>query len=287
MASITIDQRFAGGCRRPTSPQTYSGKGAPLLLLYRLGPEGFYAVKEGTDKARYLHSDPFDEPPGAWQTGRPVDISEIPLLVPVHPPKIIGIGRNYVAHAKELQNPVPEEPLIFLKAPSSVIGPKAPVILPPESERVDFEGEIAVILKRTLRHADRDMAARSILGVTAACDVTARDLQRKDATFARGKSFDSFCPLGPAILVRPDLEELSVTTRINGEVRQEGRVTDMIFDIPFLISYVSRIMTLNPGDVILTGTPEGVGPIQDGDTIEVEIPGLPVLSNPVEARSLS
>ena len=255
------------------------------MLLYRLGPEGFYAVLDGSGNARDLHSDPFEDPVGGWQTGRVVDVDTVPLLVPVQPQKIVGIGRNYVSHARELDNPVPEEPLIFLKAPSSVIGPTAPIVLPPESERVDFEGEIAVVLKSTLRRVDSRQAARGILGVCAACDVTARDLQRRDATFARAKSFDTFCPLGPAIRVGADLADLSLTTRVDGEVRQEGRVAEMIFDIPFLVSYVSQIMTLHPGDVILTGTPEGVGPLKDGESVEVEVSGLPPLVNPVEALS--
>lgn len=255
------------------------------MLLFRLGPEGFYAVQDASGKARYLHSDPFEDPPGGWQTGRVVDVDAVPHLVPVQPHKIVGIGRNYVDHAKELKNPVPDEPLIFLKAPSSIVGPHAPVVLPPQSERVDFEGEIAVIVSRTLRGVSRDQAARSILGVCAACDVTARDLQRKDATFARAKGFDTFCPLGPAILVRPDLDRLQLTTRVNGEVRQDGRVADMIFDIPYLLSYVSHIMTLMPGDVVLTGTPEGVGPLAAGDRVEVEVSGLPPLVNTVESRS--
>ena len=254
--------------------------------LLRLGPEGFYALRDGSGKVRYLHSDPFVDPPGAWQLGRVVvDADQVPLLVPVHPGKIIGIGRNYVDHAKELDNPIPDEPLVFLKAQSSVVGPSAAVVLPPESERVDFEGEIAVVLRQELYRADRQQAERAILGVTAACDVTARDLQRKDATFARAKSFDTFCPLGPSILLNPPLGELSLTTRINGETRQEGNSRDMIFDIPALISYVSNIMTLQPGDVILTGTPEGVGPLKAGDLIEVEVQGLAPLSNPVERQS--
>ncbi len=256
------------------------------MQLLRLGPEGFYALRDNDGKVRYLHSDPFTEPLGGWQLGRVVDdADQIPLLVPVNPGKVIGIGRNYVKHAKELSNPIPDEPLIFLKAPSSVIGTSVPVILPPESERVDFEGEIAVILKQELHRADRRQAERAILGVSAACDVTARDLQRKDATFARAKSFDTFCPLGPCILLDPPLGELSLTTRINGKTRQQGLSRDMIFDLPTLISYVSNIMTLNAGDVILTGTPEGVGPLSPGDLIEVQVQDLPPLINPVELRS--
>ena len=204
-------------------------------------------------------------------------------MAPVHPGKIVGIGRNYRAHAEELGNPVPEEPVMFLKAPSSVIGPQAPVVLPPESSRVEYEGEIAVVLRRHLSRASRDDARRAVLGVTCACDVTARDLQRRDPCFSRATSFDTFCPVGPAILVEPDLDDLEVVTRVNGEERQRGQVGIMLFPILDLLVYVSRMMTLEPGDLILTGTPEGVGPLADGDRLEVEVSGVGILSNPVEA----
>ena len=256
--------------------------------LVRLGPEGFYAVRGEGGKLRYLHSDPFEDPRAQWQLGRVVAerVSEdVPRLVPVSPGKLIGIGRNYADHAKELDNPIPQEPLFFLKAPSSVIGPATPVVLPTISEQVDFEGEIAVVLKRVVQEADRYQAEQAILGITAACDVTARDLQRKDKRFARAKSFDTFCPIGPGILLDADLSSLRLTTRINGKIRQEGHSRDMIFDIPELIRYVSMHMTLYPGDVILTGTPAGVGPLSPGDVISVELEGLDPLVNPVEARS--
>lgn len=262
-----------------------------MLRLYRLGPEGFYAADDGGDggdgpaprRVRILHSDPFDTPPSAWEHGRPVDLAATPLLAPVAPGKIVGIGRNYAAHARELGNQPPAEPVLFLKAPSSVIGPGAPIVLPPESSAVEYEGEIAVILRRTLRRADRDQARAAILGVTAACDVTARDLQRRDPTFARAKSFDTFCPLGPAILVEPELAELAVTTLVNGEERQHGHCGEMSFDILELLVYASKMMTLEAGDVVLTGTPEGVGRLGDGDRLTVEVEGVGVLENPVEA----
>lgn len=252
-------------------------------LLYRLGPEGFFAATDPSNgRVRYLHSDPFHTPQGQWSYGRPVDPESVPLLVPLAPGKIIGIGRNYADHARELNNPIPEEPLIFLKAPSSVIGPRSAIVLPPESERVEFEGEIAVVLGQTLRRADAQRASAAILGITAACDVTARDLQRRDATFARAKSFDTFCPLGPAILLSPDPERLELVTRVNGEEKQRGRTRDMLFGIVDLLVYVSAMMTLEPGDVILTGTPAGVGPLVDGDRLEVSIEGLGTLECPVE-----
>lgn len=252
-------------------------------MLYRLGPEGFHAATDPAGRVRMLHSDPFETPVSAWRFGRPVDLGAVPLLAPVVPGKILGIGRNYVEHARELGNQPPGSPILFLKAPSSVIGPRAPVVLPPESSRVEFEGEIAVVLCRTLRRASRAAAAAAVLGVTAACDVTARDLQRRDPTFARAKSFDSFCPLGPAVLVEPDLGELEVTTRVNGEVRQRGRSTEMTWGILDLLAYASRMMTLEAGDVVLTGTPAGVAALNDGDLLEVEVSGVGVLENPVEA----
>jgi len=256
------------------------------MLLYRLGPEGLYAACESDDEElRFIYSDPFAVMPGAWEFGRPAGDATKGVLAPVLPGKIIGIGRNYQAHAAELGNEVPDEPLIFLKAPSSVIGPLRPIILPPESERVEYEGEIAIVLRHRLTRATEDEAAAAVLGVTAAADVTARDLQRRDATFARAKSFDTFCPLGPAILIQPELDGLEVTTRINGEERQRASTSQMIWGIVDLLVYVSRMMTLEPGDVVLTGTPEGVGPLVDGDQLEVEVGGVGTLRNPVESRS--
>jgi 2-keto-4-pentenoate hydratase/2-oxohepta-3-ene-1,7-dioic acid hydratase in catechol pathway len=181
-----------------------------------------------------------------------------------------------------MNNAVPTEPLLFLKAPSALLGPGAPIVLPPESQQVEFEGEIAVVLARRLRRASEAEAADAVLGVTATCDVTARDLQKRDATFARAKGFDTFCPLGPGVLVAPDLENLSVVTRVNGTERQRGTTAEMVFGIAYLLAYTSRVMTLEPGDVILSGTPAGVGPLAPGDQVEVEVSGVGVLRNPVE-----
>jgi 2-keto-4-pentenoate hydratase/2-oxohepta-3-ene-1,7-dioic acid hydratase in catechol pathway len=252
------------------------------VLLYRLGPEGFFAATDLDGQARFLHSDPFETPRLEWQLGRPVDVETSPLLAPVMPGKIVGIGRNYAEHARELGNPLPSEPVLFLKSPSSVIGPQDSIVLPPESSRVEFEGEIAVVLRSTLRRASPAQARRAVLGVTAACDVTARDLQRRDPTFARAKSFDTFCPLGPAVLLEPDLEDLEVVTRVDGEVRQQGRSSEMSFGIVELLVYASAMMTLEPGDVVLTGTPPGVGELQAGNRLEVEVSGAGILRNPVE-----
>jgi 2-keto-4-pentenoate hydratase/2-oxohepta-3-ene-1,7-dioic acid hydratase in catechol pathway len=256
------------------------------MLLYRIATEGFYAVLEpGTSELRVLYSDPFETPPGRWELGRTVPLDKAVALAPVLPGKIVAIGRNYREHAKELNNPMPSEPVIFLKAISSVIGPGAPIVLPPESERVEHEGEIAVVLRHRLRRAAPEEARAAVLGVTCANDVTARDLQRKDPCFSRAKSFDTFCPLGPAILINAgdtDLENLEVITRVNGEQRQRGHASEMAWGIVDLLVYASRMMTLERGDVLLTGTPAGVGPLVDEDRVEVEIPGVGVLRNPVE-----
>jgi 2-keto-4-pentenoate hydratase/2-oxohepta-3-ene-1,7-dioic acid hydratase in catechol pathway len=256
------------------------------MLLYRIATEGFYAVLEpGTTELRVLYSDPFETLPGRWEFGRTVPLDTAVALAPVLPGKIVGIGRNYREHARELNNPMPSEPVIFLKAISSVIGPGAPIVLPPESERVEHEGEIAVVLRHRLKRATPEEARAAVLGVTCANDVTARDLQRKDPCFSRAKSFDTFCPLGPAVLINAgdtDLENLEVITRVNGEPRQRGHASEMAWGIVDLLVYASRMMTLERGDVLLTGTPAGVGPLTDEDQVEVEIPGVGVLRNPVE-----
>ena len=251
------------------------------MFLYRLAT-GSFAISDACGGAlRLLLSDPLRTPPHAWDRGGPVKPG--PLLAPVQPGKIVGIGRNYREHVKELANPMPAEPVLFLKATSSLIGPGETVVLPPESERVEHEGEIAVVVGERLRRASPDAARRGVLGITCVCDITARDLQRKDPTFARAKSFDTFCPLGPAVWVGAPLDELEVITRVNGAERQRGHVHDMTWGIVDLLVYASRMMTLEPGDVILTGTPAGVGPLAPGDRLEVEIPGLGILENPVQA----
>ena len=253
------------------------------MLLYRLGPEGFYAARDDDGVLRLLYSDPYEVRPGGWEFGREIEGAAPGLLPPVMPGKIVGIGRNYRDHAAELGNPMPAEPLLFLKAPSSVIGPRAPIVLPPESAQVEFEGEIALVVRHRFTRATPEQARAGILGVTCACDVTARDLQRKDATFARGKSFDTFCPLGPAIQVEPELETLEVTTRVDGAIRQRGHVRDMAWGLVEQLVYISRMMTLEPGDVVLTGTPAGVGQLAPGNELEVEVSTVGILANRVEA----
>jgi 2-keto-4-pentenoate hydratase/2-oxohepta-3-ene-1,7-dioic acid hydratase in catechol pathway len=253
------------------------------MLIYRLAPDGLLAAAIPGEVPRILYSDPFETPVGAWELGRQIDLEKAHLLPPLLPRKIVGVGRSYREHAEELGNPVPEEPLLFLKSPTSVVGPKVPIVLPPESRQVDFEGEVAVVIRDQLRRAEPEEARTAVLGVTCACDVTARDLQRGDRTFTRAKSFDTFCPLGPAIRVHPIWEELEVVTRISGVERQRGGTAQMIWQIPDLVSYASRFITLEPGDVVLTGTPPGVGQLADGDVVEVEIDGVGILENPVEA----
>jgi len=199
------------------------------------------------------------------------------------PSKIVAVGRNYVEHAQETHSSVPEEPLIFLKPPTCVIGHLDAIVYPALSQRVDHEGELAVIIGRPCRHVDPAEARAYVLGYTCANDVTARDLQRKDGQWTRGKGFDTFLPLGPFISTDLDWTAAVVETRLNGQARQHAPVSDMVFKVDFLIVYVSQVMTLLPGDVILTGTPAGIGPMQPGDVVEVEIVGIGALRNHVVA----
>jgi 2-keto-4-pentenoate hydratase/2-oxohepta-3-ene-1,7-dioic acid hydratase in catechol pathway len=200
--------------------------------------------------------------------------SRLPWLCPVEPSKIIGIGRNYRKHAEELKNEVPEEPLMFFKPPSSLLAPGGTLLLPPESSRVDHEGELAVVIGQRVRRVDVESAQRAVFGYSIACDVTARDLQTKDKQWTRAKGFDGFCPIGPWVVPLPDVRALRVQLTVRGEARQDGNTRDMIFDVPTLVAYASNAMTLEPGDVILTGTPEGVGPLTDGDQVSVRIDSL-------------
>ncbi len=200
------------------------------------------------------------------------------------PSKIVCVGRNYLAHARELGNEVPERPLLFFKPPSALVEDGDAIQLPPESNQVEHEGEIAVVIGARARHVTPDRAMRYVAAFAPLNDVTARDLQKTDGQWTRAKGFDTFCPMGPAVPAeRVDVEALEVICRVNGEVRQHGYARDMAFDIPTLVAYVSSVMTLEPGDVIATGTPAGVGPLRPGDVVEVEIPGVGTLRNPVEA----
>jgi 2-keto-4-pentenoate hydratase/2-oxohepta-3-ene-1,7-dioic acid hydratase in catechol pathway len=214
--------------------------------------------------------------------GREHGLSRVRILPPVGPSKIVCVGRNYRQHAEELGNKVPEEPLLFLKPPSSLIAHGETIMLPAASERVEHEGELGVVIGREARRLGADEDPLSyVLGYTCLNDVTARDLQRKDVQFTRAKSFDTFCPAGPFISTGIDPSGLRIETRVNGELRQSGDTSQMIFPVPSLIRYISQIMTLNPGDLIATGTPAGVGPLRDGDTVEVEIEEVGKLENKV------
>jgi 2-keto-4-pentenoate hydratase/2-oxohepta-3-ene-1,7-dioic acid hydratase in catechol pathway len=216
------------------------------------------------------------------RTDPAIPLSEIKLLAPVAPSKIVCVGRNYRAHAEELGNKMPDEPLLFLKAPSAVIGSDNCIELPEQSKQVEHEGELGVVIGRRARKlTSTEDPLDFVLGYTCVNDVTARDLQRKDVQFTRAKSFDTFCPVGPFIVTGMDPLNLIVTTRVNGIVKQEGRTADMAFSVPFLIRYITDIMTLYPGDLIATGTPAGVSGLHDGDICEVEIDGLGVLRNTV------
>lgn len=218
-------------------------------------------------------------------------LADVRLLAPVLPrSKVVGIGRNYAAHAAELGHDLPDEPLMFLKPNTSVIGPGEPIYYPKQTEELHYEGELAVVIGRICRDvpATNDDVSGVIWGYTIANDVTARDLQRSDVQFTRAKGFDTFCPLGPWIENDLDPQHfadgVSIQTHLNGEVVQDGSTRDLIFDIPSLVAHVSSVMTLLPGDVILTGTPEGVGPMEVGDEVEISIAGLGSLTNKVEKR---
>ncbi len=211
-------------------------------------------------------------------------LTEVRLLAPCRPTKILAVGLNYRTHAAEAGYDVPSEPLVFSKPPSSVIGPLEPIVYPVLSQQVDYEGELAVVIGQRARNVPSQKAADFVLGYTCGNDVTARDLQRRDDQWTRAKGFDTFCPLGPCIVTDLDPAHLAVRTRVNGEIRQDGSTADMVFGVAELIATISQVMTLEPGDVILTGTPSGVGPLQPGDVVEVEIEGIGTLRNPVVSQ---
>jgi 2-keto-4-pentenoate hydratase/2-oxohepta-3-ene-1,7-dioic acid hydratase in catechol pathway len=223
---------------------------------------------------------------GGWKPGaRAWSLSEVKFLPPSVPSKIVCVGRNYRDHASELGNEVPPEPLIFLKPPSSIIAPEEPIVMPSISKRVDYEGEIAVIIGRTCYQLkETDDVAPYIAGYTCLNDVTARDLQKSDAQWTRGKGFDTFCPFGPVMETELDVKAATVETFVNGVRKQTGRGTDLMFSIDVIIRWISQVMTLVPGDVIATGTPAGVGPLKSGDVVEVMVSGVGTLRNPVMAQ---
>lgn len=223
------------------------------------------------------------QPWGQWtRSSHSSRLADVRLLAPVEPSKIVCVGRNYAAHAAELGNEVPKEPLIFLKPSSSIIGPEEPIVLTKFSQQVEHEGELALVIGRRCLHLrDSDDALSYLLGYTCLNDVTARDIQKSDVQFSRAKSFDTFCPVGPHIETDLDPSTLHVETRVNGALRQSGKTSLMIYPVAFVIRWISRMMTLLPGDVIATGTPAGVGPLLAGDIVEVVISGVGVLRNPV------
>jgi 2-keto-4-pentenoate hydratase/2-oxohepta-3-ene-1,7-dioic acid hydratase in catechol pathway len=208
---------------------------------------------------------------------------DVQLLAPVEPQKIVCVGRNYAAHAAELGNEVPKEPLIFLKPPSAIIGPDEPILLPPQSQKVEHEGELGLVVGRRCAHLkDADDPLSYLLGYTCLNDVTARDLQKSDVQFTRAKGFDTFCPVGPHIETQLDPADVLVETRVNAEQRQSGRTSLMIYPVAFIVRWISHVMTLFPGDLIATGTPAGVGPLVAGDIVEVSVSDVGVLRNPVQ-----
>jgi 2-keto-4-pentenoate hydratase/2-oxohepta-3-ene-1,7-dioic acid hydratase in catechol pathway len=215
----------------------------------------------------------------------PTPFDEVELLSPVTPSKIVCVGRNYRDHASELGNEIPTEPLIFLKPPSSILRPGGAIQLPAIAERVDYEGELALVIGRRTRNFKPDGEWREVVrGFTLANDVTARDLQKKDLQWTRAKGFDTFCPVGPLVTDELDLDAgVTIETRVNGELRQQASTRDLIFSVPVLLCYISAAITLEPGDLVLTGTPSGVGPLAAGDRVEVSMAGLGVLANTVEA----
>ena len=222
---------------------------------------------------------------GLHLSNKEYPLSEVRLLSPVLPrSKVIGIGKNYAAHAAEMGGEAPAEPLLFMKPNTSVIGPGDPIFYPRQTSELHYEGELAVVIGRICRDVPAEKAADVIQGYTVGNDVTARDLQRSDVQFTRAKGFDSFCPLGPWIETELDTSDLRVTTHLNGDLKQDGSTKDLIFDVPALVSFVSSVMTLLPGDVIMTGTPEGVGPMEVGDEVEVSIAGIGSLTNKVVSR---
>ncbi len=222
---------------------------------------------------------------GLHLTDEQYTLADVRLLAPVIPrSKVVGIGRNYASHAAEMGNDLPAEPLMFIKPNTSVVGPGDPVFYPTQTKDLHYEGELAVVIGRICRDVTADRVAEVVYGYTIGNDVTARDLQRSDGQFTRAKGFDSFCPLGPWIETELDTSDLRLQTHLNGDLKQDGSTKDMIFDVATLVSYVSSVMTLLPGDVILTGTPEGVGPMNPGDEVDVTISGIGTLTNKVVAR---
>jgi 2-keto-4-pentenoate hydratase/2-oxohepta-3-ene-1,7-dioic acid hydratase in catechol pathway len=248
------------------------------IIRYRLGQDVGYGL--------LIDGQVYHLPSGPWADLSPgqqvASLEEVHLLAPCLPSKIVAVGRNYAGHAAELGNSVPAEPLIFLKPPSTVIGPGAAIVYPQHlSQRVDHEAELAVVVGRRARYVPAKDALAFVRGYTCANDVTARDLQERDEQWTRSKSFDTFCPLGPWIVPDLDVSDLAIRCWVNGVLRQDGRTRDLVFGVAELLATVSAVMTLEPGDLLLTGTPEGIGPIYPGDRVAVEVEGIGTLENDV------
>jgi 2-keto-4-pentenoate hydratase/2-oxohepta-3-ene-1,7-dioic acid hydratase in catechol pathway len=255
------------------------------VKLYRFLHEGAprWGREDGPGRLRLQSGDPFA---GRRDAEGTVALADARLLAPVTPSKIVAIGLNYRDHAAERGKPVPAEPLMFLKPPSSVIGPGAAIEIPAWAGRVDHEAEMGIVIGRTARDVpDAAAGLAHILGAVCVNDVTARELQDKDVQFTRAKGFDTFCPVGPCLATELDYASLRVTGRVNGEVRQQSSTAQLIFDAGTLVQAVSRVMTLHPGDIISTGTPSGIGPLRPGDVVEVEVEGIGILGNPVVTRA--
>ncbi|MFN8077070.1 MAG: fumarylacetoacetate hydrolase family protein [Kineosporiaceae bacterium] len=256
------------------------------IARYTLGQDPRYGLVEGEPGEEIvvaLAGDPLYTP--VHPTGERIPLADVRVLAPVIPrSKVVGIGRNYAAHAAEMGNEVPAEPLAFLKPNTAVVGPGDPIVLPPQSSEVHYEGELAVVIGRICRDVPVERVPEVIFGYTCANDVTARDLQREDGQWWRAKGFDTFCPLGPYVVTDLDPSDLAIVTRLDGVEVQRGRTSQMVHSVAALVSYVSSVMTLLPGDVLLTGTPEGVGPMRRGQRVEVEIEGIGVLGNTAVVR---
>ncbi|MGI8577210.1 MAG: fumarylacetoacetate hydrolase family protein [Nocardioidaceae bacterium] len=256
------------------------------IARFSSGDEPAYGVVGGADGEEIIASivgDPLYA--GVELTGEQVTLADVRLLAPVIPrSKVVCVGRNYAAHAEELGHDVPAAPLIFLKPNTSVIGPADPIVYPTQSSNVHFEGELAVVISRICRDVPPERTKDVVYGYTAGNDVTARDLQETDGQWTRAKGFDSFCPLGPWIETDFDPADVEITTTLNGEIKQRGQTSLMMHDVPSIIAYVTSFMTLLPGDVILTGTPAGVGPMRPGDDVSVTVDGIGTLTNRVVSR---
>ncbi|MCU1686253.1 MAG: 5-oxopent-3-ene,2,5-tricarboxylate decarboxylase [Amycolatopsis sp.] len=250
-------------------------------IAHPSGGVAFASVEGDGDDAQVLEiaEHPFGQPNF---TGRRWPLADVRVLAPILPSKVIAVGRNYAKHAAEFGNEVPTAPMLFIKPSTSVIGPNAAIKLPKASSRVDFEGELAIVIGQPVKNVPASKAAAAILGYTVANDVSARDLQKSDGQWGRAKGFDTFCPLGPWIETSLDASDLTLRTEVSGELKQDGRTSDLVHSIEELVEFISGVMTLLPGDVILTGTPEGVGEITDGDEVSITIEGIGTLTNPVQ-----